>query len=99
MKYFRMVHKRGRPQQLVRKDVMPKPHPFHALEQPIKADYRGNPTLECPCGSNLLISCAVWDPETRLPGLIMLDGMCANCGALLTLPTPIDEELEKEYWV
>jgi len=67
-------------------------HPFHALEHPIKADYRGTPTLECLCGSDLLLVCAAFDPDTREPGIYMLDGMCACCGALLTLPTPIDED-------
>lgn len=66
-------------------------HPFHALEDPIRADYRGIPTHECPCGSNWILVCAVFNQETKLPGFYMLDGMCACCGALLTIATPIDE--------
>lgn len=67
-------------------------HPFHALEDPIKADYRGIPTHECPCGSNWILVCTVFDPETKLPGLYMLDGMCASCGALLTIDIPPTED-------
>jgi hypothetical protein len=70
-------------------------HPFHALEDPVRADYRGNPTLECICGSNMLLMCAAFDPDTREPGLYLLDGMCAHCGALVTLPTPVDKVWNK----
>ncbi len=66
-------------------------HPFHALEDGPTGDYRGQPTFCCPCGSDLVVMVARFDPDTRLPGMYLLDGMCAACGALLTLPTEIDE--------
>lgn len=58
------------------------------------ADYRGTPTLVCPCGSDLFAMFARFDPETRLPGFYLLDGRCAECGSKLTLPTPIDEGID-----
>lgn len=69
-------------------------HPFAGLGEPVTADYRGVPTLECPCGSNLLLVCCVFDPDTNLPGLILLDSMCAHCGALLTVADPTLLEVE-----
>ena len=69
-------------------------HPFAALSEPATADYRGVPTLECPCGSDLLLICAIFDQETHLPGLFMLDAMCAHCGALLTVADPTLLEVE-----
>jgi len=35
--------------------------------------------------------CAMFDPSTREVGMYILDGLCASCGSLITLPTPIDE--------
>lgn len=70
------------------------PAPFSALMEPPNADYRGLSTLECPCGGDFFILCAKYDPETRLPGLIILDGRCANCGAWVSLPTPLDEDFQ-----
>jgi hypothetical protein len=32
----------------------------------------------------------VFDEETRAPGMYLLDGRCAACGAWLTLPTEVD---------
>ena len=63
-------------------------HPFAGLNEPAGADYRGVPTTVCPCGSDMLIICCIFDPEENLPGMFMLDGMCAHCGALLTLADP-----------
>ena len=69
-------------------------HPFHALEDGPTGDYRGTPSFVCPCGSDLLLVACIFDPETRLPGLILLDGMCGSCGSLLTVPCPVDTEVE-----
>jgi hypothetical protein len=33
----------------------------------------------------------VWFDDAREVGGYMLDGLCCNCRALVTLPTPIDE--------
>jgi hypothetical protein len=65
--------------------------PFTAAGDVDVADYRGIPTLQCPCGFNMFIMCAVFDEDTRLPGFYLLDGRCASCGAWVTLPTEIDE--------
>ena len=69
------------------------PLPFSVLNEPGKYDYRGIPTLSCPCGCDWVLMCAIFDPDSREPGMYMLDGLCVSCGSLLTLPTPIDEEL------
>lgn len=66
-------------------------HPFTALQAEPTGDYRGHPTHACPCGGTLFVICTVFDRDTRLPGLYLLDAMCAHCGALVTAPTPIDE--------
>lgn len=65
--------------------------PFDALMETDAPDYRGIPTLQCPCGYSLFIICASFDDDTRLPGFYLLDGRCAACGAWVTLPTEIDE--------
>lgn len=69
-------------------------HPFAALSEPASADYRGVPTLECPCGSDMFLIATIFDQETHLPGLFMLDAMCAFCGALLTVADPTLLEVE-----
>lgn len=66
-------------------------HPFQALSAEPTADLRGMPTFMCPCGSDLFTIVAKFDPDTRLPGFYLLDGMCVACGSLATMPTPIDE--------
>lgn len=68
--------------------------PFAALSEPPSADYRGFYTTECPCGSDWMLICTRFDPETRLPGFYLLDARCGVCGAWLTAPTPIDEEAQ-----
>lgn len=67
------------------------PAPFVGLDEPPSADYRGVPTMTCPCGSDWLVMVFRYDPDTRMPGLLLLDGLCATCGAFLTLATPVDE--------
>lgn len=54
-------------------------------------DFRGIPTVEClNCQSRLLTISVEFDQETYTPVLWTLDAQCANCGALLTAPTPLD---------
>lgn len=62
---------------------------FAHLDEYPSADYRGVPTYVCPCGSDLFLMAAKFD-ETQLPGWYLLDGVCAHCGALVTLPCPAD---------
>jgi hypothetical protein len=64
--------------------------PFEAVTELDAPDYRGLPTFRCICGYNMVIMCAVFDEETRAPGMYLLDGRCAACGAWLTLPTEVD---------
>jgi len=40
---------------------------------------------------------ARFDPETYEIAMYMLDCECAECGSLLTAPTPIDREAEDEF--
>lgn len=55
-----------------------------------KPDYRGLPTHACPCGSALLkVSCVFEEGEVVF---YLLDAECHECGALLTAPTPIDND-------
>lgn len=55
-----------------------------------RPEMRGIPTPECPfCGSNVLVVKAVFDEDYEL-SLYLLDCECAECGALLTAPTPLD---------
>lgn len=65
--------------------------PFDGLSEPPSADYRGVPTLRCPCGCDWIVIVTRFDGEERLPGMYLLDARCASCGAWLTPPTPIDE--------
>lgn len=69
-------------------------HPFQALAKEPTADFRGTPTLQCPCGCDLMLIAAVFCEDERLPAMYALDAMCFNCGALLTAPCPVDERLE-----
>ena len=52
------------------------------------ADYRGVPTHACPCGNKLFKILACFDDYEI--SLYTLDGKCAECGALVTVPTPLD---------
>jgi hypothetical protein len=53
--------------------------------------------MSCPCGCEFLVMCFSYDPVERLPGFYLLDGMCAACGALLTLATPLERGEYDEY--
>ena len=55
-------------------------------------DLRGSPSHECVCGSNQFYIRAVFhDYEIAQ---YFLDMQCANCGSLLTAPTPVDRTTE-----
>jgi hypothetical protein len=52
------------------------------------ADYSGIPTHVCPCGCRLLkVNCIFEDGEIIL---WFTNAECAECGARLTAPTPVD---------
>jgi len=52
---------------------------------------RGIPTAACPnCGSTLFNINASFDVETYEIEMYLLDCKCAECGSLLTAPTPPD---------
>ena len=55
-------------------------------------DLRGSPTHECVCGSNQFYIKAVFDNYEIAQ--YFLDMQCANCGNLLTAPTPVDRKTE-----
>jgi hypothetical protein len=52
------------------------------------ADYRGVPTHACPCGQKVFEVLVVFDDYEI--SLYTLDGKCVECGALVTVPTPLD---------
>lgn len=53
-------------------------------------DLRGTPTHACVCGSMLfLVKCMFEEKEISL---WFTDAECALCGALVTVPTPADED-------
>jgi hypothetical protein len=66
---------------------------FGALVKRGGSDYRGVPTLECPCGCDTFIACISFTEE-RIVGAYLCDGVCASCGSLVSLPTEIDYEEE-----
>ena len=68
----------------------PLPWMHHLLSIENRSDYRGVPTYVCPCGYDMFLIAAIFDGETQEPGMYMLDGVCAHCGALVTVPCPAD---------
>ena len=52
------------------------------------ADYRGVPTHACPCGQKVFNILACF--EDFEISLYTLDANCSECGALVTVPTPLD---------
>jgi hypothetical protein len=53
-------------------------------------DLRGTPTHACLCGSLLFsVKCMFEDSEISL---YFTDAECVLCGALVTVPTPVDED-------
>ena len=55
-------------------------------------DLRGSPAHQCVCGSNQFYVRAVFDNYEIAQ--YFLDMQCANCGNLLTAPTPVDRKTE-----
>jgi uncharacterized Zn finger protein len=52
---------------------------------------RGIPTCICPeCSSDLFKVVVKFDPSDYEIGIYLLDGECAKCGTLVTIPTPMD---------
>lgn len=91
-----MLKKRKKP--LGNKEIShPLPWMQHLLNMEDRSDYRGMPTYVCPCGHDMFLILAIFDGETQEPGMYMLDGVCAHCGALVTVPCPADgpDPLEK----
>ena len=66
---------------------------FGALVRRDASDYRGMPSTVCPCGYDVFIACVSFDDDRTVSSYI-LDGVCAACGSLASLPTPIDYEEE-----
>ncbi len=54
-------------------------------------DLRGTPTHACICGSTHFYIRAMFDDYEI--ATYFLDMQCAECGALLTAPTPLDREI------
>jgi len=75
----------------------PLPWMQHLLNIENRSDYRGVPTYVCPCGYDMFLIAAIFDGDTQEPGMYMLDGVCAHCGAIVTVPCPVDgpDPLEK----
>lgn len=54
-------------------------------------DARGIPTAICPqCSGKYFKITVQFDPTDYEIGLYFLDGECAGCGTLITVPTPLD---------
>jgi hypothetical protein len=53
-------------------------------------DLRGTPTHECVCGCNIFNVKVIFDNYEI--ATYFLDMECANCGTLVTAPTPLDRE-------
>jgi hypothetical protein len=53
---------------------------------------KGIPSMACICGCKIFNLRVMWDEETREVGWYDLEQSCFDCGALLTAPTPIDDE-------
>lgn len=70
---------------------VPDNHPFKQIELS-GMDWRGLPTCECFCGSRMFYA-LMWLDDDREIGGYVLDGLCSDCGALVTLATPIDLDL------
>lgn len=62
-----------------------------AVESP--NDYRGVPTRECMCGSDLLLVPVVFNEEREISGYVNT-GFCSVCGSMLTVVTDEPNEVE-----
>lgn len=59
------------------------------MSEPFNA--RGIPTPVCPsCNGNVFYTRVVFNKETYDMTMYFLDGACARCKTLTTLPTPLD---------
>jgi len=59
-------------------------------------DLRGVPIGDiCVCGSEMFITIVAFHKKELC--FYFLDGECANCGSMVTLPYPDDEEDEGEF--
>lgn len=70
----------------------PKNHPFHDVV-PGGLDWRGVGTPECLCGGRMFYAVVYFDDARELAGYLT-DGLCCDCKSLVTLPTPIDFDME-----
>ena len=64
---------------------------FGSILEGVTADYTGIPTAVCPCGYAMFIACVQFDEVERTIEYYLLDGVCAMCGSLVTLPTDDDD--------
>jgi hypothetical protein len=56
-----------------------------------KVNLRGIPSSCClMCGSKVIRVKVIFDPSDYEIGIYFLDGECNECGALMTVPTPLD---------
>lgn len=64
---------------------------LHPTDYSKAMDLRGQ-TLgnTCICGCEVFIALIAFD-ELKEISFYFLDGECANCGSMVTLPTPIDD--------
>lgn len=54
-------------------------------------DYRGVPTRECVCGTDLIFIPVVFDEDREIAGYVNT-GFCAVCGSMVTVPCNTDDE-------
>jgi hypothetical protein len=59
--------------------------------KPAGIDLRGTPIEVCVCGSLIFKVLCMFEEKTV--SLYFTDAECAICGALVTVPTPVDAEV------
>ena len=64
---------------------------FGSILEGVPADFTGIPTAVCPCGYSMFLACVQFDEVEKTIEFYLLDGVCALCGSLVTLPTPEDD--------
>jgi hypothetical protein len=64
---------------------------FGSVLDGVPADFTVIPTSICPCGYSMFLACVQFDEVDKTIEYYLLDGVCALCGSLVTLPTPSDE--------
>lgn len=55
-------------------------------------DYRGVPTAMCPCGCDLILTPVVFNENREIAGYVNT-GFCAACGAMVTVVTAEEQEV------